>query len=960
MKTTKILTILVLSLGLIVWSAKVSQAAPMGTAFTYQGRLIDANSAADGLYDLQFKLYDANVAGTQKAGTLNIGEVDVIDGYFTVALDFGSGVFDDNDRWLEIGLRTGELKDPNVYTLLSPRQKVTPTPYAMYAKSGIPGPQGPQGPVGPQGPKGDKGDTGPMGSQGPVGPKGDTGPQGPKGDTGPVGPQGPQGPKGDTGPTGSQGPAGPTLGIYDSLGLTSSGGLAAGDAGGRALYSLGSVGIGTALPTGILDVDGGIANFDANGTDITINAQDGGRCSRQLGNGGDGGNIILLPGIGGSGGSLIGWPGAPGNVGIGTTSPTSLLTVYKTGANDPIASFGGTGSNSITIQGPTALSAFVSSGAGNFMPDTVSGDAGFRYHQKLFFGDGNNSDIVFDTIGRVGIGTTSPGAKLEVNGQVKVTGGSPGAGKVLTSDATGLASWQTPYTGDTDWIISGTNMYSGVSDNVGIGTTSPLTKLHVSGNGTYSAAFMNGNVGIGTTSPGAKLEVNGQVKITGGSPADGKVLTSNAGGLATWQTPAVVIPGTSCQTLRHDGTNWVANSVIFNNGTNVGIGTTSPGAKLEVNGQVKITGGSPGTGKVLTSSDAYGLASWTSESDPQVGSNATNYIPKWDGSALVSGTIYDNGNVGIGTTSPGEALELKRNNTDVALRIHNPQIAEYKIGINGGESVLRIVNANGPVDIGATTKGIMIDTTGNVGIGTSTPNEKLTVDGGTIKATTSASTGTGVSGYATNTGYYTNYGGYFEAAGGYGRGVYGKATGDEGCGVYGKASNSGDYYNYGGYFEADGKYGRGVYASCSPGSGVYSYGGSYDFYAAGPGIDYGTASSIRWKTNIQPVNDPLDKVLRLRGVYFDWDTEHGGGHGVGMIAEEVGEVLPEIVQYEENGIDATGMDYSKLTPLLVEAVKALKSEVDELREQNKRLEERLVAVEKLMGKQALEVEGGQR
>jgi len=72
MRTTKILTILVLALGLIVWSAKVSQAAPMGTGFTYQGRLIDANSAADGLYDLQFKLYDANVAGTQKGGTINI------------------------------------------------------------------------------------------------------------------------------------------------------------------------------------------------------------------------------------------------------------------------------------------------------------------------------------------------------------------------------------------------------------------------------------------------------------------------------------------------------------------------------------------------------------------------------------------------------------------------------------------------------------------------------------------------------------------------------------------------------------------------------------------------------------------------------------------------------------------------------------------------------------------------
>ena len=47
-----------------------------------------------------------------------------------------------------------------------------------------------------------------------------------------------------------------------------------------------------------------------------------------------------------------------------------------------------------------------------------------------------------------------------------------------------------------------------------------------------------------------------------------------------------------------------------------------------------------------------------------------------------------------------------------------------------------------------------------------------------------------------------------------------------------------------------------------------------------------------------------------------------------MIDGEVGEVLPEIVQYEENGIDAIGMDYSKMTPLLVEAVNALRAEKD--------------------------------
>jgi len=110
--------------------------------------------------------------------------------------------------------------------------------------------------------------------------------------------------------------------------------------------------------------------------------------------------------------------------------------------------------------------------------------------------------------------------------------------------------------------------------------------------------------------------------------------------------------------------------------------------------------------------------------------------------------------------------------------------------------------------------------------------------------------------------------------------------------------------------------------------GVYGHGSTYDFYAAsGPG-GYGSASSGRWKTNVQPIAEPLAKVAQLRGVSFDWDAAHGGRHDVGMIAEEVGEVLPEIVAYETNGVDALGMDYSRLTPLLVEAIKAVQRQAD--------------------------------
>ena len=89
----------------------------------------------------------------------------------------------------------------------------------------------------------------------------------------------------------------------------------------------------------------------------------------------------------------------------------------------------------------------------------------------------------------------------------------------------------------------------------------------------------------------------------------------------------------------------------------------------------------------------------------------------------------------------------------------------------------------------------------------------------------------------------------------------------------------------------------------------------------GPSIADGwaTYSSRRWKTNIETLHGALDKVERLRGVSYD--LKANGQHEVGVIAEEVGTVVPELVTYEANGKDARGVDYSRLTALLIEATK---------------------------------------
>ncbi len=96
---------------------------------------------------------------------------------------------------------------------------------------------------------------------------------------------------------------------------------------------------------------------------------------------------------------------------------------------------------------------------------------------------------------------------------------------------------------------------------------------------------------------------------------------------------------------------------------------------------------------------------------------------------------------------------------------------------------------------------------------------------------------------------------------------------------------------------------------------------------AGASISDGwtTYSSRRWKTNIQTLPGALAKIEKLRGVSYD--LKDSGKHEIGVIAEEVGTVVPEVVSYEQNGKDARGVDYSRLTALLIEATKEQQREI---------------------------------
>jgi len=478
-----------------------------------------------------------------------------------------------------------------------------------------------------------------------------------------------------------------------------------------------------------------------------------------------------------------------GNVGIGTTSPNEKLTVIGKVYARPYL--------------PVVLSGNGSPEYGTnitMASDTGSTQGAVRIWSK-YDGSGNaamtferatttqvyNADPQLLTYsesmrisgnGNVGIGTTGPGAKLDVIGNARATtlsttsglGLNVGAYAYLSQTLSGVMTFlghnvrasdsvaNTAVVQNGGWVSSLIKMYY----NEGI-TFHTDTTVYAAG-ATYPLATTermriqtNGNVGIGTSSAFSRLTVSGA--LTASSSQMSIVNTEGGHAIIRAGIAGISNNGISLVTANVDGSSQNVRMVVSATG-NVGIGTTSPSASLHIAASGGVifgaTAGGVGTSQITTASAGSPVSSRFAFGTD--GSGWQYRIAKNTAGTIADlVTVADSGNVGIGTTSPAYKLDVTgvgnfsngfgvpSSETAYRLKFYDNGGTHNDVGIGldgtaGGGEVMWF-NALGGFYFGLGTNGtkVTISNTGNVGIGTTSPGSKLTVIGDIATSTRVAS-----------------------------------------------------------------------------------------------------------------------------------------------------------------------------------------------------------------------------
>jgi hypothetical protein len=460
---------------------------------------------------------------------------------------------------------------------------------------------------------------------------------------------------------------------------------------------------------------------------------------------------------------------AKGNVGIGTTNPGSYKLnvngdVYLS-KNNPTLYWGN--QSGATNQYITENYGIKLNG-GNTTPIQVSNTSllvGYAANGENW-GSGN-----LLVSGNVGIGTTNPQSNLHVNASAGISVAEEISRYTVSDDALSYLKIENKYANDNNFSPQIRGLYNGsaleslsitADGNVGADSGNvPMMRFNAQVNGAvlstrplfqfrnYNTAVMtisaSGNLGIGTTNPGARLTVMGE--------GTGKVLMGSSGWGGNYV--GISLNGTLDQTnynfLSSSGNSnlWInrplgadiifaenhVTAMTLKSGGNLGIGTTNPGAKLHVSGgsilldnnqplQFKGNGGSILNTLVIDSSNNLKLANVTGDGVLILGTNGGAERMRIDLS----------GNVGIGTTNPGYLLDVQNGSINISAGW------SYNVGgisvLSNSSSVSQLRAGSGgsvKLTVNGTNDALYINSSGNVGIGTTSPTTSLQIGAGTLK-----------------------------------------------------------------------------------------------------------------------------------------------------------------------------------------------------------------------------------